>query len=55
VLGRDAVLHTVSPRLRDRTDLPVMSPAASGEGEFPPRLERLYRDSLVLRVDTADL
>ncbi|MEY9214940.1 hypothetical protein NI17_017335 [Thermobifida halotolerans] len=50
-LNRGGRLHTASPRLAARTDLPVeaVGPLA-WEPSFPDHLERHYRDSLVLTV-----
>ncbi|GAA2264757.1 MULTISPECIES: DUF6190 family protein [Kitasatospora] len=54
---RGGSLHTASPRLlgRRRLGLPVTAPPDGPELAFPPRLEALYRDSLALRCDLADL
>jgi hypothetical protein len=55
-IRRGAVLHTASPRLRHRTDLPVRAVAGNGaEPSFPDTLERLYAESRVLRVEPDDL
>lgn len=48
-------LVTVSPRLRDRTDLPVEGPCGPPDARFPEDLEELYDRSLVLVVDTEAL
>jgi hypothetical protein len=54
VLCRDAVLHTASPRLAARGDLPVVAVVAvtppDGEQLFPEHLEQLYQASLALRI-----
>jgi hypothetical protein len=51
VLRRNAILHTVSPRLlAHRADYPMRTVTAGGERSFPGRLEELYRESLALRV-----
>jgi hypothetical protein len=50
-INRGGTVHTVNPRLRHRTDLPVRTVApAEREVSFSPGLEELYRQSLVLRV-----
>jgi hypothetical protein len=55
-IRRDAVLHTASPRLRHRTDLPVRAVTGDrAELSFPDTLERLYAESRVLRVKPDDL
>lgn len=48
-------LYTVSPRLGMRAGLPVRKPGAGVEAEFPDELERLYRESLELRVEVEQL
>ncbi|MGW1073690.1 DUF6190 family protein [Streptomyces sp. NPDC002537] len=50
VLHRGGVLHTVSPGLLARTGLPVLPPEPGPEVPFPDGLEKLYRDSLALRI-----
>ncbi|KOV84130.1 DUF6190 family protein [Nocardia sp. NRRL S-836] len=50
-----AVVHTASSRLTGRTDLPaavvsVLNTAQDSAVDFPEPLERLYADSLALRV-----
>ncbi|RJQ81531.1 hypothetical protein D5S17_04850 [Pseudonocardiaceae bacterium YIM PH 21723] len=55
VLRRDAVLYTVSPRLRAREDLPVHHIDLPSTSDFPDGLEQLYQESLVLRVGEKDL
>ncbi|AJF69605.1 hypothetical protein SVTN_08045 [Streptomyces vietnamensis] len=55
VIGRDGALHTASPRLLGRTDLPVVPLGAGAESAFPAYLEDLYRRSLVLTVDSDTL
>ena len=55
VLRTGGVLFTVSPRLLGRRALPVQSPVSGPEAEFPERLERLYRTSLELRLETQEL
>lgn len=55
-LNHGGTLHTASPRLKDRTDLPVVPlTAPDGEATFPEELERLYHDSLVLTVAPEEL
>lgn len=56
VLRRGGVLYTVSPRLRERRDLPVnvVAPPAV-TAAFPDHLEELYQRSLVLRVHPREL
>ncbi|WP_051845089.1 DUF6190 family protein [Streptomyces globisporus] len=55
VIGRGGTLHTASPRLLGRTDLPVVPVGAAAEPSFPAYLEDLYRRSLVLTVDSDNL
>ncbi|MEU0400631.1 DUF6190 family protein [Streptomyces sp. NPDC006197] len=55
VIGRGGTLHTASPRLLGRTDLPVVPVGATAEASFPAYLEDLYRRSLVLTVDSHNL
>ncbi|MFI8916896.1 DUF6190 family protein [Streptomyces sp. NPDC053513] len=55
VIGRGGTLHTASPRLLRRTDLPVVPVGAAAEASFPAYLEDLYRRSLVLTVDSDNL
>ncbi|MFF9853233.1 DUF6190 family protein [Streptomyces litmocidini] len=55
VIGRGGTLHTASPRLLGRTDLPVVPVGAAAEASFPTYLEDLYRRSLVLTVDSDNL
>lgn len=56
VMRRGGLLHTVSPRLRDRGDLPVARLEVPEHGAvFPAELERLYQDSLVLTVASEEL
>lgn len=50
VLRRGAVLHTASPRLAARRDLPVAPVTPASDQPFPEHLERLYRSSLALRI-----
>ncbi|MGH3564848.1 MAG: DUF6190 family protein [Pseudonocardia sp.] len=50
VLHRGAVLHTASPRLAARDDLPVAPVTPTGEHAFPEHLDQLYRASLALRI-----
>ncbi|MFI6644719.1 DUF6190 family protein [Streptomyces sp. NPDC050504] len=55
-LNHGGTLHTASPRLKDRTDLPVVPlTAPDGEASFPEELERLYHESLVLSVAPDEL
>ena len=56
VMSRDGVRHTASPRLTGRTDLPIAEhETPMAEVAFPPALERLYQDSLVLTVIPEEL
>jgi hypothetical protein len=55
VCNRRGTLYTVSPRLGARAGLPVRTPGATAEAEFPGELERLYRESLELRVEVEQL
>ena len=55
VMNRSGTLFTISPRVRDRSDLPVRVPTTAFEPSFPERLEGLYRRSLRLRVATEAL
>ncbi len=56
VLRRGAVLHTASPRLRTRHDLPLKAvPAAAAEDRFPQPLEQRYQVSLALRLPIEEL
>lgn len=56
VLNRGGVLHTLNRRLLVRTDLPVRAPRVVRERvPFTGALERLYQDSLVLRVPADEL
>jgi hypothetical protein len=50
VLYRGAVLHTASPRLAARRDLPIASVTPAGEQAFPEHLDQLYQASLALRI-----
>jgi hypothetical protein len=52
VLATGSVLRTPNPRLAARTDLPVRPLPAAGETAFPAPLERMYGESLALRVPT---
>jgi hypothetical protein len=51
VLTHDGILHSASPRMCNRHDLPVRAPAARSELSFPRELEKLYQRSLTLRVE----
>jgi uncharacterized protein DUF6190 len=53
VLHYDAVLYTVNPRLRNRTDLPVAAVPPADEVPFLGGLEQLYQTSLALRFPAA--
>ncbi|MEU2119006.1 DUF6190 family protein [Streptomyces sp. NPDC016459] len=61
VVGRGGVLHTASPRLTGKADLPVVPIVPDGshgtvaEASFPPYLEDLYQRSLVLTVVSENL
>ncbi|MFH8626106.1 DUF6190 family protein [Streptomyces vietnamensis] len=55
VIGRGGALHTASPRLLGRADLPVVPLGTGAEAAFPAYLEDLYRRSLVLTVDSDTL
>jgi Family of unknown function (DUF6190) len=55
VCNRGGTLYSVSPRLGRHLGLPVCRPAASVEAIFPGELERLYRESLELRVEVDQL
>ncbi|MCT2594720.1 DUF6190 family protein [Streptomyces sp. N2-109] len=56
VINHGGTLHTASPRLTHRTDLPVAPlTAPPAETAFPESLERLYRDSLMLTVASREL
>jgi len=50
VLRRGAVLHTASPRLVARDDLPIAPVTSAAEQPFPEHLEQFYRASLALRI-----
>jgi hypothetical protein len=50
VVNRGGTLYSISPRLRGHPNLPVRAPRAGREPCFPDDLERLYRESLRLRV-----
>lgn len=52
VLRCGAALYTTNARLTDRGDLPASRPPPSGEESFPAHLERLYQNSLALRIPT---
>lgn len=57
VISRDATLYTLNPRLLALADAPVRHPAtdATHDRAFPPWLDQLYQDSLVLRVAPAEV
>ncbi|KAA2258720.1 hypothetical protein F0L68_23060 [Solihabitans fulvus] len=55
VLNRGARLHTVNPRLVGRAGLPLDPLPEDAESVFPPELEQLYQDSLVLSVAPDDV
>ncbi|WP_328302458.1 DUF6190 family protein [Streptomyces sp. NBC_00435] len=57
VLGRQGLLRTASPRLTATTGLalPVAAAADGPEARFPEPLERLYQQSLALRVPAESL
>ncbi|GLW91245.1 DUF6190 family protein [Actinokineospora globicatena] len=52
VVARGAILYTVDSRFPVSSGLPVLVPSpVDTEPEFPDKLEQLYQESLVLRVD----
>lgn len=55
VANRGGMLRSVSHRLLAQPDLPVLAPAPGPELSFPEPLERLYRQSLALRLPTEAL
>jgi hypothetical protein len=55
VLNRGGTLRSVSSRLLDRPGLPVRAPEEGPELAFPEPLERLYQQSLRLRLPVNEL
>lgn len=55
VRNHGGTLYSISPRLRRHPELPVRLPDGSAECAFPGELERLYRESLGLRVEVGQL